>query len=709
MAVLSILQYKENISMEFHIFIKPVLLNVLLSLLVMTTFSSGWAQITRSNAIDIAGKLQEGAATLQMDTTMAEEELLKMFDGNPYTAMSIQNIDTLTLTLKFDQAVMANRNKVFFWNAGNYSLEIADTQEDLDNQSGSYRQFINQRSFAGFSWDSLDFESTSFKLARLSVKNPDANGIFVGEWGLVTLENITGLKIIPGPLKMIPGTNIQLEVKLVDSYGNTYPYDLEQYVIWRSNDESIATVDELGKVSAHAEGNTTIEAENEQLNGSTTLEVVPDFSSPKAETIIQKVALVIQNPVIDSTNNTKINEEWGWQDPYVYVDQIIENFYEASHGVVNFEVVETFDDGNIFTRLGDSLMTLDTLAYFYTQSNHKLYGRTTEGTLQYYAEIAGIVKFDYNAMVDYYDLDTKRNNGEIDEVWVYAPPFGGMYESQLMGPGAFWYNSPPLEHEGLEKLLSVMGWNYERGVAEAMHSLGHRAESAMVKVYGGWNIHSENPTPWDLFTRIDKEIKNGAHIGNIHFPPNGLSDYDYSNTTKVTSYAPNWKRYPILLDQTIQVNRETWSAPNSDFHLGYMKWWFGHLPHFEGVNEGVLNNWWHYILDYEEAVEKANYLTSIEFEEKYGHLNPGAYELHQNYPNPFNPITRIAFEIPGRQHVTLKIFDTLGRLVRTLVDKKMDAGRHEISFDASGLASGQYYYQLDTGSVTKTKKLILIK
>lgn len=695
--------------MQFKVFIKQISLNLFLAIFIMANLSPVQAQITRSNVLDVATKLQEGTATLQMDTTMAEEEVLKMFDDNPYTAMSIQNIDTLTLTLLFDNAVTVSRSKVFLWNGGNYNLEIADTQEDLDNQSGSYAQLINQRSFTSFSWDSVDFETTSFKLARLSFKNPDASGVLVGEWGLVSQIKITGLKIVPGPLKMIPGTSIELDVKLIDSFGNTYPYDFEEYVIWSSNNESIATVDELGKVSAHAEGNTTIEVENEHLSGSTSLEIVPDFSSPKAETITQKVALVIQNPVIDSTSNTKINEEWGWQDPYVYVEQIIEDFYEASHGVVQFEVVETFDDGNIFTRLGDSLMTIDTIAYYYTQSNHKLYGRTTEGTLQYYAEIAGIVKFDYNAMVDFYDLDTKRNNGEIDEVWVYAPPFGGMYESQLMGPGAFWYNSPPLEHEGLEKLLSVMGWNYERGVAEALHSVGHRAESAMVKVYGGWDIHSENPTPWDLYTRIDKEIKDGAHIGNIHYPPNGRSDYDYGNTAKVTSYAENWKRYPVLLDQTSQVNRETWGAPNGNYQLGYMKWWFGHLPHFEGVHEGILNNWWHYILDYEVAVEKAEYLTSIEFEEKYGHLKPGAYELHQNYPNPFNPITRIAFEIPQRQHVTLKIYDTLGRLVRTLVDKKMGAGMHEITFEATGLASGQYYYQLDTSRTTMTKKLILIK
>ncbi len=671
--------------------------------------NQGWTQITRSSEVNIATQIEEGTAEVQMDTSMARSEVLKMFDGNAYTAMSIQDIDTLTITLVFDDEVTASRNKLFTWNNGSYNLEIADTQGDLETKSGTYEKLIDQRTCTSFSWDSLDFETKSFHLARLALKNPDSSGIMVGEWAMLAQINITGLKIIPTPLKMIPGTSMQVEVKLQDSQGNTYPYDLEEYVIWSSTNTNVASIDELGLITAHAEGNATIKARNNNLSGSAGLEVVPDFTSPKAETMTQKVALVVQNPVIDSTSMTKINEEWGWQDPYVYVEQIIEHFHDASHGVVQFEVVETHDDGNIFTRLGDSLMTLDTLAYYYTQSNHKLYGRESEGTLQHYAEIEGIVKFDYNAMVDFYDLDTKRNNGEIDEVWVYAPPFGGMYESQLMGPGAFWYNSPPLEHEGLNKLLSVMGWNYERGVAEAMHSVGHRSESAMVKVYGGWDIHSENPTPWDLFTRIHKEITDGAHVGNIHFPPNGRSDYDYGNTQKVISYHQNWKRYPVLLDQTSEVNRETWGAPNGNYQLGYMKWWFGHLPHFEGVHNGVLNNWWHYILDYEEAVEKAEYLTSIELEETLGHLESGAYELEQNYPNPFNPVTNIAFTIPSAEKVSLTIYDMLGREIKTLVDRKMNAGRHEIQFDGENLASGLYFYQLKTEHTQRSKKLLLVK
>jgi hypothetical protein len=325
------------------------------------------------------------------------------------------------------------------------------------------------------------------------------------------------------------------------------------------------------------------------------------------------------------------------------------------------------------------------------------------------AEIEGRVKFDYNGMVDYYDFDTKRNNGTLDEIWVYTFPFGGMYESQLMGPGAFWYNSPPLDHPGLEKLLSVMGWNYERGVAEALHSFGHRAESAIRHLYGRWEVTNPDPNMWELFTRIDKVVPDGAHVGNIHFPPNGQSDYDYDNTKSVITYADNWKRYPILLDQTRIVDRSEWYYPGGDYQRGFMLWWMKHLPRYEGVYEGKLNNWWHYIVDYEEAVELANSVNWVVIENKEKKSIPSGYRLNQNYPNPFNPQTTISFYLPVPEEVTLKIFDILGKTVKTLLNQKLVPGEHEVLFEGTEFASGIYFYELRSENFLKSRKMILLK
>jgi len=88
---------------------------------------------------------------------------------------------------------------------------------------------------------------------------------------------------------------------------------------------------------------------------------------------------------------------------------------------------------------------------------------------------------------------------------------------------------------------------------------------------------------------------------------------------------------------------------------------------------------------------------------------PSNYLLYQNYPNPFNPITKIKYSIPLSDNVQIKIYDILGREIKTLLNEYKQAGTYEIEFDASNLLSGVYFYSIISGSYSATKKLILIK
>lgn len=85
------------------------------------------------------------------------------------------------------------------------------------------------------------------------------------------------------------------------------------------------------------------------------------------------------------------------------------------------------------------------------------------------------------------------------------------------------------------------------------------------------------------------------------------------------------------------------------------------------------------------------------------------YSLHQNYPNPFNPSTSIKYQISGISQVSLKVYDLLGREVATLVNEQKPAGTYEVTFNASGLSSGVYYYKITAGDYSETKKMILIR
>lgn len=88
---------------------------------------------------------------------------------------------------------------------------------------------------------------------------------------------------------------------------------------------------------------------------------------------------------------------------------------------------------------------------------------------------------------------------------------------------------------------------------------------------------------------------------------------------------------------------------------------------------------------------------------------PATFSLGQNYPNPFNPTTSVSFEIPATSHVTLRVYDALGREVRTLVNEVKQPGKYRVRFDAAGLPSGMYLYRLVAGTYSATKKLMLTK
>ena len=101
-------------------------------------------------------------------------------------------------------------------------------------------------------------------------------------------------------------------------------------------------------------------------------------------------------------------------------------------------------------------------------------------------------------------------------------------------------------------------------------------------------------------------------------------------------------------------------------------------------------------------------LIAVDVENEVENL-PAEFSLNQNYPNPFNPLTHISWQSPTSGWQTLKIYDVLGNEIVTLVDEYRNSGYYELEFDASNLPSGIYFYKLNTGNYTDTKKLILLK
>lgn len=319
---------------------------------------------------------------------------------------------------------------------------------------------------------------------------------------------------------------------------------------------------------------------------------------PTAEPITVKVAVVMQDPRIPSMGNKRMHElfktpgyTFTWHDPWKLMEDYRDTLNAVSGGAIRYEIVKIYDDSLFFTRsrATNELLSMSRVVELLQEPGWATFKK--EGT-----------RFDYNAFLDHYGFCEMRDKGLINEVWLWTFPYGGTWESTFAGKGAFWLNSNPVEGTSCNELLTVMGLNYEREMSLALESYGHRFESIMRKVYGRWDNNRPDKNNWEVFTSYNKQVPDSAHIGNIHFPPNGVKDYDWTNKTKVTTLADSWHTYPNLSSAAPRVvDCQEWKCT----HLGYMTWWYRHVPHFAGINprDGHLNNWWHYVVDYNAAVK----------------------------------------------------------------------------------------------------------
>ena len=95
-------------------------------------------------------------------------------------------------------------------------------------------------------------------------------------------------------------------------------------------------------------------------------------------------------------------------------------------------------------------------------------------------------------------------------------------------------------------------------------------------------------------------------------------------------------------------------------------------------------------------------------------LNPHAFNLYNNYPNPFNPVTTFRYDLPDNSHVTIAIYDMLGRQVKSLINQTQDAGYRSVIWDATNdfgkpVSAGVYLYKIQAGDFIQTRKMVLLK
>jgi enterochelin esterase-like enzyme len=130
------------------------------------------------------------------------------------------------------------------------------------------------------------------------------------------------------------------------------------------------------------------------------------------------------------------------------------------------------------------------------------------------------------------------------------------------------------------------------------------------------------------------------------------------------------------------------------------------VPHIYSLVSGAGHDWtvWKYGLYHFSQLIFNDPATAVERK-----VNTATFILSQNYPNPFNPLTRITFTVPNKSFVTINIYNTLGKVVATLVNEEKPAGEYVVTFNGRSLTSGIYIYKMRTGLFSDTKKLFLLK
>ena len=521
-----------------------------------------------SSRLDVKTMLDLGWVQSQC-TALDMGSVSSVFDGNTSTLARTTAINPLVLTLTFTETQHFDGFRLWFLAGTNrWQVETAANLADLDGQNTNttYRLLVPFRADAESQWADAKLPSCqSGKLLRLTLSRLSGdNYVHLCEW---EIQHQLWLNLAP------PNEGLAGSVRW-----STTPYSY--YALQRSS--NLADWTNLACVTPRTPAltNGPLSLVSNAMGAFRLAQLDP----ANLPFVTKKVLVLNYDPVLTNHGGVRLHQYMGWNDPRSLTTQYLADLTEASTNYVRW--VPTFVDVNAWPVKADGF-TYNESTYLGAWSSNSFHSPDN---------------VNYGRIIQDFDLDRRVQSGEVDEVIVWGGPYFGYWESQMVGATAYWCNSSGLIHAGVP-LYVIMGLNYERGGDCALESFGHRSESILSHVYGSWNTGTNILHLWDKFTRINKDAPGKTACGNVHYPPNGTADYDYGNSTAVKSYADDWLlNYPNFKNSSRVFNAAEWSFD----HRLYLKWWFRHMPCKPGRyadaaianNNGKLNNWWGYLVDF---------------------------------------------------------------------------------------------------------------
>jgi len=234
--------------------------------------------------------------------------------------------------------------------------------------------------------------------------------------------------------------------------------------------------------------------------------------------------------------------------------------------------------------------------------------------------------FDYSYLFDKYDLVKLRKEGIFDMVWVFGIDPLSMYESAMIGESPFWINGG-VACADCEN-FAILGMTFSRPDG-ALENFCHMAEAMLNYTYGVSQQEYREKMEFDDLSELNTWQKfylcqhnspadNTVYgVGQVHFSPNSMRDYEWRCETPVLSYHRTFlEDYPNITNENVTTFTASEYLKNGEDHMFQIcifhhLWWLRHMPHYEGRDEnGYLHNWWEYILDYK-------YVTDLEVSDLY--------------------------------------------------------------------------------------------
>jgi len=305
--------------------------------------------------------------------------------------------------------------------------------------------------------------------------------------------------------------------------------------------------------------------------------IVYDSEAEPPQQTILRTLVIVYEPTIDQATGTKLSAYMHWNKVEELAKGYMSDVLQASGGLVRYQITQRIDVDGFPAKVDGFLY--DPQSYLDVVRGRKSPYMPQEAN--------------YYEIIDRFNLLQRVANNEIDEVWIFNFPHAGFYESIMAGPGAFWCNAPPLKDTDASlRRFVIMGFSYERGVGEMLENLGHRAESIMEKTF---EKLSDEDNLWKRFIRYDKISPGRSALGNVHFAPNSVRDYDWNNPSTVVSECDDWLyNFPNFKGVTRKVTARDWG--NGDIRKHHV-WWLTHFPKTAGRIHGIHNNWWQYIMN----------------------------------------------------------------------------------------------------------------